>query len=264
MRYAIKFAYDGTKFFGYQRQPKLKTVEGEIIKRMKKTLVIHNIKESRFQSASRTDKGVSAIGNVIAFNTSFKKNEILGALNAVQDIWFYALASVPTNFNPRFAKQRWYRYLLPNKKLDIDEIKKASKLFIGKHDFSCFSKGDERNKIRKIDDIEVKKTKDFLIIDIYGESFLWHMVRKMMSSLKKVGEGEIEINKIEDALQGKFFDFGITPPESLFLMDTKYDFSFDIDKEILRKLRAVIDEKWLCCRIREQYFHRLLSLMREP
>ena len=263
MRYAVKFAYDGLKFFGYQRQPKLKTVEGEIIKRMKETHIIQNIEESGFQGASRTDKGVSAVGSVIAFNTDFREQEILGALNGVQDIWFYALAVVANDFNPRFAKQRWYRYLLPSEDLDIEMIRKASKLFIGEHDFSNFSKSDERNRIRRIDDIKIKRTEDFFIIDVYGESFLWHMVRKIMSALQKVGKGEVEINRIKDALHGKSFDFGTAPPEPLFLMDTKYDFSFRIDKNILRKFRKVIDKKWLGFRVREEYFSQLLSLMRE-
>ncbi len=263
MRYAVKFAYDGTKFFGYQRQPKLKTIEGEIIKRMKETQIIQNIEESEFQSASRTDKSVSAVGNVIAFTTDFREHDILGALNGVQEIWFYALAVVADDFNPRFAKQRWYRYLLSNGKLDIEKITKVSQIFIGEHDFSCFSKSDERNKIRRIDDITIKKTKDFFIIDVYGESFLWHMVRKMIGAIEKVGKGEVDIHKIEDALCGKFFDFGNASPEPLFLMDTKYDFSFRADKNVLRKLMAVINERWMSFRVREEYFSQLSSLIRE-
>jgi tRNA pseudouridine38-40 synthase len=182
----------------------------------------------------------------------------------VQDIWFYALAVVANDFNPRFAKQRWYRYLLPSsEELDIEMITKASKLFIGEHDFSHFSKSDERNRIRRIDDIKIKRTEDFFIIDVYGESFLWHMVRKIMSALQKVGRGEVKINRIKDALCGKSFDFGTAPPEPLFLMDTKYDFSFKRDKKILRKIMVVMNKKWLGCRVREEYFSQLLSLIRE-
>lgn len=263
MRYAVKFAYDGTQFFGYQRQPKLKTVEGEIIQRMKETHIIRNIEESRFQSASRTDKGVSAVGNVIAFNTDFREHNILGALNGMQDIWFYALTDVANDFNPRFAKQRWYRYHLSYEEIDIEKIRKASQLLIGEHDFSCFSKSDERNRIRRIDDIKIKRMEDFFIIDVYGESFLWHMVRKLIGAIEKVSKGEVDIHKIEDALCGKPSDFGIVSPEPLFLMDIEYNFSFRSDKNILKKLTTIINEKWLSLRVREEYFSQLSTLIRE-
>ena len=69
MRVALKFAYDGEPFYGYARQPNLKTVEGEIINTLIKNKFINNPKNSVFRSASRTDKGVSSFGNTVAFNT---------------------------------------------------------------------------------------------------------------------------------------------------------------------------------------------------
>ena len=77
MRIAVKFAYDGRIFHGYARQPHLKTVDGELINALMKYGIIHDTEESRFRSASRTDKGVSALCNVIASNTDFTKNRIL-------------------------------------------------------------------------------------------------------------------------------------------------------------------------------------------
>ena len=81
MRVAIKFAYDGKQFHGYARQPKLKTVEGELLKALVKHGFIEDIKESIFRSASRTDKDVSALCNVVGFNTDASKKRILEILS---------------------------------------------------------------------------------------------------------------------------------------------------------------------------------------
>ena len=95
MRIAIKFAYDGRIFKGYARQPKLKTDEGTIIKNLMKLGFIKNIEESFFRSASRTDKGVSAICNVFAFNTDvFIKNRLQVLSNKFKDIIIYGIKVV--------------------------------------------------------------------------------------------------------------------------------------------------------------------------
>ncbi len=113
MRYALKFAYSGKNFYGYARQPTLKTVEGSILKILVRKGIIEDTKKSVLRSASRTDKGVSSLGNVISFNSSFNEEDILDSLSKESDnIIFYGVQKAPKNFNPRFAKSRQYRYSL--------------------------------------------------------------------------------------------------------------------------------------------------------
>ena len=81
MRIAVKFGYDGRKFHGFARQPQLKTVEGELIKALIKEGFIEDTSKSNFRYASRTDKGVTAISNVIAFDTDSSKDRIIHLLN---------------------------------------------------------------------------------------------------------------------------------------------------------------------------------------
>ena len=100
MRVVIKFAYDGRKFHDYARQPQIKTVEGEIIKTLKNHDFIKNAKESHFRSASRTDKGVTALSNVFAFNTNKSKNHIFHILSdEFNDIIVYGIKEVEPDFN---------------------------------------------------------------------------------------------------------------------------------------------------------------------
>lgn len=245
MRIAVKFAYDGTNFFGYQRQKDKKTVEGEIVRALIENNIIKSTAESRFRSAGRTDRGVSAVGNVIAFDTDFRVTGILSLLNAkVEDCWFYGIQKVQPDFNPRYARQRWYRYFLFDRDYNINIMKRCSKYFIGTHDFRNFARMDERPPIRTIDSITIKKSGKFILIDVRAENFLWNMVRRIVEALKKAGKGEIQITAIKKALDTDMIcDFGVAPPEPLILMDTIYDFEFDTDVNICKKIERKLAER---------------------
>jgi len=123
MRIAIKFAYNGMNFQGYARQPKLKTVEGDIIDLLIVNNIIKDAKESKFRSASRTDKGTSALGNVIAFNTLLNKDLVFNKLkNNKKNILFYGIKNVEHDFYPRYAKLRVYSYYLKKQDYGIEKI----------------------------------------------------------------------------------------------------------------------------------------------
>ncbi|MFQ5883846.1 MAG: tRNA pseudouridine(38-40) synthase TruA [Thermoplasmata archaeon] len=233
MRVALKFAYDGSVFWGYQRQPNVRTVEGDIIRALNKTKMIQGVREYNFQSSSRTDRGASAVGNVIAFDTDFEKGQMLRALNSnVKDVYFWGFAEVNDDFNPRHARQRWYRYHL-DKELDLDRLKSASSLFVGERDFKSFCRRSERSTVRRMDSIKVSRKRNFIYLDIKGESFLWNMVRRMVSALVKYAKGEISKKAITEALAGRGSDIGLSPAHPLFLMDVLYDFAFEVRKSAI-------------------------------
>lgn len=224
MRVALKFAYDGTKFHGYARQPDVKTVEGEILRAMEDV----GIRHLRFRSGSRTDKGVSALGNVIAFDTNFAPEEICGALNSrLEDIYFHSYAKVSLGFWPRYANQRWYRYHLYGEH-DVDLFRNIGEIFTGTHDFSSFSRMEKgRNPVRTIERIDVFQEGEFTIIDFRAQSFLWQMVRRMVGAMISVEKNEKDMEDVEHALNGERIVFRIADPEPLFLMDVVYkDVSF--------------------------------------
>lgn len=228
MRIALKFAYDGTGFHGYARQPGLRTVEGEILNALDKIGARH----IRFRTASRTDKGVSALGNVIAFDTNFRPEEICGALNSsLEEIYFRGYVKVPLEFNPRTAEERWYRYHLYGDH-DLNLLRELSEIFAGERDFSSFARMEEgRNPIRKIREIKISREGEFALIDIRAQSFLWQMVRRIVGAMLSVEQGEREIEDIKRALKGEKVIFSIAKPEPLFLMDIKYKkIDFELEK----------------------------------
>jgi tRNA pseudouridine38-40 synthase len=240
MRLALKFAYDGKKYNGYARQPSLKTVEGELIKSLVKYGFIEDTKESYFRSASRTDKNVSALCNVIAFNTDASKKSIIKNLSKdFLSILVYGIKDVDPDFNPRYAKLRQYRYYLLTADLDVEKIVKNSAYFTGEHNFHNFAKLESfKDPVRTIDNIIFNLENDFLIVDFYAQTFLWHQIRRIMAALIKIGNSKIEKEQIIEALNNpnKNVDFGLAPAETLILKDIIYDFEFEYDKKLLYKL----------------------------
>ncbi|RAP44667.1 tRNA pseudouridine(38-40) synthase TruA [uncultured Methanosphaera sp.] len=251
-RVALKIAYIGTGFHGYQRQPNYRTVEGELLKVFKETHIIEDTWDAHYSVAGRTDKGVHSTGNVISFITDedIHINQLNGLLP--DDIKIIGEARVPYGFKVRFPLTRTYTYIQPidpfkEDKLDINKIRQAMQYFIGKHNFRNFSKRNEKNPNREIKNIEVEIKDNILIFTITGQSFLWNMVRKMVTSLLLVGYGELEVDTINKLLQPielrQYIRLRPAPANGLILSDMEYknikfkDSQYAKDKliEVLKK-----------------------------
>ena len=95
-RVAIKLAYDGTKFRGFQRQPEGETVEGALVRALGRIGAVSSPRECGYRSSSRTDRGVSALGNVVSFRTDFQVRSLCSAVNSeLENAWAYSAVSVP-------------------------------------------------------------------------------------------------------------------------------------------------------------------------
>lgn len=205
-RVALKIAYIGTNFHGYQRQPNYRTVEGELLKAFYEAGVITDTWKAHYSVAGRTDKGVHSTGNVISFITDeeIRLNYLNGLLP--KDVKIIGEARVPYGFKVRFPLSRTYTYVQPltpfeESELNIEDMKIAMKSFNGEHNFRNFSKRNEKNPNRNIFDMDLSVEDNILIFKVVGESFLWNMVRKMVTSLMWIGQGKLEINDINRLLQ---------------------------------------------------------------
>ena len=221
MPYAVKFGYIGWKFHGYQVQPGVRTVEGEI----RRTLEEHNA--GIWKGGSRTDAGVSAAGNVARLDTDDVVRS-LRILNAhVQDAFFWAYAEVGEDFNPRHAVMRWYRYIMPFAGHNIEAMSSAVSHFAGVHDFRAFCREDGRGTVREVLSAEVRRRGALIVIDIRGRNFLWQMVRRIVAFLNEVGLGRKGWEDLlHRYLEGEGEYTGVAPPEGLILMDVDYGFKF--------------------------------------
>ncbi len=245
MRYLITFSYDGSKFKGYQKQPRLKTVQGEIEKALKEL----SNKDISISGSGRTDAGVHALNQKAHFDLDMNItcDKLQKALNSLLSDYIYIkkVEEVSDDFHARFnvsAKEYIYKinigeyspiekdYIFQyNKKLDLVEMERALKYLEGTHDFKSFSKADEEkedftrtiiqtNLIRNVKDV------NRFIISFLGTGFLRYQVRNMVGLLIEIGEGKRKSEDVLDILEAKDRrKAGITaPPEGLYLKDVFY------------------------------------------
>lgn len=228
MRVALKIAYDGTRFSGQQRQPDVRTVEGEMIRALREVRVIRDAKVARFQSASRTDAGVSALGNVVAFDAEMQGRDVARAFNAAaQDVVAWGHADVPDDFSARRAQSRWYRYLL-DPEHDAEALGRAFAVFEGLHDFRHYTRDRERTSLR-IDSIRVRPRWGFLAVDLKARRFAWNLVRRIVAAALKAETGEPSTAELRASLRSAArVDFGVAPAEPLILMDVRHPIRFAV------------------------------------
>lgn len=240
---AVKIAYQGNEFMGSQRQPEERTVEGEVIRSLLKVQAIASPDEARFRVASRTDRGVSALGNVVCFDTDFRPDRLLHALNAVSHgVFYHALAEVPHDFSPRRAKGRWYRYFQPLGGLDAEAFQECAQLFVGRHDFLRFCKPEGKATVKTIHEVTVTPLGDFLVVDLRAREFLRNMVRRCVAAMTSVARGEATLAQVKAALHGEDRSFGLAEPEGLVLMDVFYDLDLP-EASTLPLLQKVREER---------------------
>jgi tRNA pseudouridine38-40 synthase len=225
MRVALRIAYDGRRFYGHQRQPVARTVEGECLAALRSSQILVDPRTAFFRSASRTDRGVSAIGNVIAFDSALRPDAVPGAFNdKARGVWAWAYAAVPKSFHPRHAEERWYRYHLLDP-MPIEALRLAAALFPGEHDFRWFTSDPPAGPF-SIRGIEVSGDAGLTVVDVRARSFRRGMIRRIVAAMVAHARGGISLEEIRSALRGERHDFGMVPPEALVLMQVEYGFPF--------------------------------------
>lgn len=221
MRYKITFSYDGSCFYGYERQPGLKSVQGEIEN------ILSDINDSlvTIHSSGRTDKGVHALMQVAHFDLD-KDVSLYGLKKVLNkrlngDVYINNVTIVSDSFHARydvldktycyyinildfdvFRKNYVYQYC---KSLDINLMKEASKMFIGTHDFRSFCKDDKvkENCVRTIKSISVEESNGIIVIKICADGFLRKMVRNIVGLLIEVGSYKKDINDVLRIINSK-------------------------------------------------------------
>ncbi|XP_004290464.1 PREDICTED: tRNA pseudouridine(38/39) synthase-like [Fragaria vesca subsp. vesca] len=229
---ALKVMYFGRRFYGFAAEAQMDpTVESEIFKALEKTrLLIGDKKESHYSRCGRTDKGVSAVGQVthlslISYISSPHSNCIIhsplfpseGEIDYVRvlnralpdDIRVFGWCPVPLGFSARFScLSREYYYLFWGGNLNFLAMETAGRKFVGEHDFRNFCKMDAlnvHNYRRKITSFAISpcdvrfEGNQLWAFKIKGSAFLWHQVRCMVAILLLIGQGH-ESPDVVDAL----------------------------------------------------------------
>jgi tRNA pseudouridine38-40 synthase len=206
VRYRARVEYDGTDFAGFAIQPGKRTVQGELETALTRLAAGSRV---RVEGAGRTDAGVHAQGQVIAFTYAGRlpRAELERALQALlpADIGIGPLHRVAADFRPRHrARHRTYCYTIWNgppsplreryalgvrEELDTAAMAAAGALLVGRHDFSAFG-GKDRQPERTLHRVEVRRRARTITIEVVGDAFLRQMVRRISAALLRVGRGD--------------------------------------------------------------------------
>lgn len=242
MRYLITFSYDGSKYFGYQKQKGVNSVQEDL----EKVLSLINNKPVSVCASGRTDAGVHANGQCAHFDIDINitpdklKNALNGLLNG--NIYVKSVVEVPDTFHARFdVKQKEYIYKFNTgeyspickdyiyqycKPLDVDSMKTAIKSFEGEHNFKSFTKAnvETNNFARTIYSTAVTKDNDIITIKFVGNGFMRYMVRNMVGFLIEIGEGKRNISDVNSVLleEDRTKAGKTAPPEGLYLNKVTY------------------------------------------
>ena len=241
VRYRARVEYDGTDFDGFQAQPGRRTVQGELEAALAR---LGDGRRVRVVAAGRTDAGVHASGQVIAFTYPGRlpAGELERALAAIlpADIGVRGMRRATPGFHPRYAaRYREYRYTVWNgprsplreryalgvrDPLDVAAMSEAASALVGRHDFSAFGAAD-RQPIRTIHWIRIRRIGPQVTIDVAADAFLRQMVRSVVAALLRAGRGEIAGGEIARALGpgGRAFHGAVAPPHGLCLRRVVYD-----------------------------------------
>ncbi|HEV2422792.1 MAG TPA: tRNA pseudouridine(38-40) synthase TruA [Candidatus Acidoferrales bacterium] len=246
----LTLAYDGAKFHGWQIQPGVATIQGSLTDAVRKITQ----EPVSIYGASRTDRGVHALGQVASFKTRscLMAEELQRAMNALlpAEIRVLSAEEMGSDFHARWqAQEKTYHYRIFRGEvvspfeyqrvlhypypLDEEAMSRAAKCFEGEHDFSSFasSSGSEetdkdRSPVRAIfrSELERHPEREEIIYVVTGRSFLRYMVRKIVGTLLEVGRGKLRTEDIAGVFQARDRSRSgpTAPPEGLYLVGLKY------------------------------------------
>ena len=235
-------SYDGSKFYGFQIQNKLRTVQGEIQKALKKICE----EEVTIHASGRTDAKVHGNKQVFHFDTSrqMPEKQWKRAINHFlpNDIYILDSLFVSEDFHSRYsATKKEYHYLLSTNEyspfetnyiyqygrpLDLELMKDAASIFIGEHDFASFCSYDQYgNTIRELYKILIEDNNGIITFTIVGNGFRRYMVRHIVGGLIQVGAKRITKKRLQELLDSKGKEKCLfkAKPQGLYLYEVFYD-----------------------------------------
>ncbi|MGL4570847.1 MAG: tRNA pseudouridine(38-40) synthase TruA [Clostridium sp.] len=245
----LTLQFDGTRYKGFQKQNQKGSTVSTIQEKLENVLSkMTSVEELQVIGCGRTDSGVHADNYVANFQTesTLTKEQILDYLNEYlpEDIVIKEVKDVNERFHARYnVLSKTYVYTIDNnnykdvfqkryayhveRKLDVENMRKAAKLLIGTHDFESFTslKGKKKKStIRTINAIDIKEESNIIKIAVNGNSFMLNMVRIIVGTLIDVGLSKIKVSQINGILESKDRSLAghRAPANGLCLKELKY------------------------------------------
>lgn len=242
--FKLLIEYDGTRYYGWQRQPNQNTIQGKL----ESVLSAMCQKEVEVIGAGRTDGGVHAKGMVANVNldTQLSAEEIRNYLNRYlpDDIEVWEVKEASPRFHARYnAIGKTYRYTCFDgdvkpvfdrkyytrleEKPDVELMRRGAEVLTGQHDFRnfCVNPRMKKSTVRCVDQILIERDGGYIRFTFHGTGFLQNMVRIMVGTLLEVGCGRMTVEQVRQVLENpERQKAGPTAPaQGLCLMSVDYD-----------------------------------------
>jgi len=246
---AFRIAYDGRPYFGFQRQPDVPTVEDALLDGLRALGVLEGATDipAGYAAAGRTDAGVSALAQTVAFEAPDWLTPAAFNAELPATIRAWADADAPADFHATHdATRRTYRYYCYGPELDDGRVRTALDALTGEGDFHNLTTDDE-GTVRTLD-ADCARDGDFLVLTLSAGGFARHMVRRIAALVRAVGSGESGLDRIDrvlgpDALDGPA-GVPTAPATPLVLADVTYpDLSFDPDPQAVESAHEAFEER---------------------
>jgi tRNA pseudouridine38-40 synthase len=235
---AFRIAYDGAPFHGFQRQPDVPTVEDALFDALQK-LGVCETEPANYSAAGRTDAGVSAVAQTVAFDSPAwcDPAALNGGLPGSVRAW--ASADV-TDFHATYdAHEREYVYVLPAEGLDKKRARVVADRLSGEHDFRNLTT-DKTGTVRDLD-VDIEPGTAFFTVTVRAGGFPRGLVRRLVSLLRSVASGSTPLAKIDRVLDPEPLEGpeGVPPAPAypLYLADVGYDVAFERAPDAATDLR---------------------------
>ncbi|AEN06332.1 tRNA pseudouridine synthase A [halophilic archaeon DL31] len=246
---AYRLAYDGRPYYGYQRQPDVPTVEDTLFAGLEAIGVLEDAdqKPPNYAAAGRTDAGVSAVAQTVAFDAPEWCTP--GAVNAELpgSVRAWAAAAVDGDFHPtRDPVQRTYVYHLHAPDADDSAASAAASALSGKHDYHNFTSDDHRT-VREVS-ATVERDGEFLAVEVSAGGFPRGFVRRFIGVLFEIAVEGAPLSRAEEALGEESLQGGRgiprLSPEPLVLTGVAYpNLEFTVDEQAATSAREVFEER---------------------
>jgi tRNA pseudouridine38-40 synthase len=241
---AFRIAYDGTPFHGFQRQPDVPTVEDALFDALRE-LGVCEAEPANYSAAGRTDAGVSAVAQTVAFDPPAwcDPAALNGSLPGSIRAW--ASADVTEFHATHDAREREYVYVLAAADLDEERARLAADRLSGEHDFRNLTP-DDTGTVRDLN-VELSRDGDCFAVTVRAGGFPRQLVRRVVSLVRSVASGSAPLAKIDRVLDAEPLEgpegVPAAPAYPLYLADVRYDVAFTRAPDAVADLRERFERR---------------------
>lgn len=259
---AYRIAYDGRPYHGFQRQPDVATVEDTLFEALAALDVVDDGAPPRYGAAGRTDRGVSAVAQTVAFDAPEWLTPAAWNSELPDSVRVWAQATARGDFHAtHHAQSREYTYFLYAPHAGERRVRDAMEALAGENDFHNLT--PDSTGTRRDLSTSVSRDGEFLVLRFRADGFPRQLVRRAVSLVTAIARETAPLERVERVLGSEpmLGPDGIEPasPEPLIMTDVSYDLTFEGDEDAIESTRTIFSRQYIQQASRARVSKRILE-----